>query len=84
MFYPKKFIDEVKSTFPNWEELHRYLDTGDVRVSDCLSKSFSTEISATDVLFAKSLEDLQQRAHEELEKKYLYHKWHKLYDEQNM
>ena len=32
MFYPEDFKNRVKKAYPNWDELHRRLDEGDVFV----------------------------------------------------
>lgn len=83
MFYPEDFKTRVKNAYPNWEELHRRLDSGDYFVGCYLDDSSSSAISLATVLAATSLEELQNKAKAEQEKVELYNEWCKLYREQN-
>lgn len=83
MFYPEDFKTRVKNAYPNWEGLHRRLDSGDCFVGRFLDDSSSTTISLDTVLAATSLEELQNKAKAEQEKVELYKEWSKLYHEQN-
>lgn len=82
MFYPKDFKARVKKAYPNWEELHQRLESGDVFVGRYLDDSSSTSLSLDTILNATSLEELQEKARLAQEKVELYREWSKLYKEQ--
>ncbi len=84
MFYPEAFKNRVKKVYPNWDELHRRLDSGDEFVGRYLDdSSHSSSISIATILAATSLEELQEKAKVAQAKKELYNEWSKLYNEQN-
>lgn len=83
MIYPEDFITKVKKAYPNWEELHRKLDSGDVFVGRYLDDSSPTALSLDTVLTATSLEELQEKARAIQQKGELYREWLDLYQNQN-
>lgn len=83
MFYPEDFKNRVKKAYPNWDELHRRLDEGDVFVGRYLDDSSSTEISFETILSATSLEELKNEARVGQEKVAIYNEWCRLRREQN-
>lgn len=84
MFYPEDFKNRVKKVHPNFDELHRRLDSGDVSVGIFLKDTFySPKISIDTILAANSLEELQEKARIVQERMKLASEWKKLYDEQN-
>lgn len=84
MFYPTDFKNRVKKTYPNWDELHRGLDNGDVFVGRYLNdSSYPASISLNTILAATSLEELQEMAKVLQAKVDLYNEWSQLYNEQN-
>lgn len=83
MFYPTEFKEKVKKAFPNWDELHRSLDEGDVFVGRYLDDNCTTSLSINTIMAATSLKELQDKARTELEKVELYNEWSRLYNEQN-
>lgn len=83
MFYPEDFKNRVKKAYPNWDELHRRLDEGDVFVGCYLDDSCSTGISFETILSATSLEELNNKARVGQEKVAIYNEWCRLRREQN-
>ncbi len=83
MFYPEDFKTRVKKAYPNWEDLHRRLDSGDVFVGRYLDDNSTTSLSLDTILNATSLEKLQEKARTAQEKVELYREWSNLYREQN-
>ena len=82
MFYPEDFKTRVKKAYPNCEELHLGLDSGDVFIGRYLDDSSPTSLSLDTILNATSLEELQEKARLAQEKVELYCEWSKLYREQ--
>lgn len=83
MFYPEEFKNRVKKTYPNWDELHRRMDSGDVFVGRYLDNNSPSALSLDTILTATSLEELQKKAKIAQEKVALYHDLCTLYNEQN-
>ncbi|MBD8922208.1 hypothetical protein EGR52_02140 [bacterium] len=83
MFYPEDFKNRVKKAYPNYDELHRRLDEGDVFVGRYLDDSSSTRISFETILSATSLEKLKNEARVGQEKVAIYNEWCRLRREQN-
>ncbi len=83
MFYPEDFKNRVKKVYPNWDELHRLLDSGDVVVGVYLDNTSPTALSLNTILTATSLKKLQEQAKIAQEKVALYHDWCTLYNKQN-
>lgn len=83
MFYPEDFKNRVKKAYPDFDELHRRLDNGDVFVGLFLKDDPYPPISFDAILAATSLEELQEKAKIALERMDLACEWEKLYDEQN-
>jgi hypothetical protein len=52
MRYPKTFIEQVKSTFPEWDEIHRSLDRGLPFVGDYLDEKRRLRLKPGDILTA--------------------------------
>ena len=40
--YPKEYIEKLKSSFPDWTELHEALDTGDIVVGEFFRSNIRT------------------------------------------
>lgn len=83
MYYPESFKQKVKSIYPDWEELHKRLETGDVFVGRYLNDSSPSGISIDTILKATSLKELQAEAKKMKEKVDIYTQWCNLYWGQN-
>lgn len=83
MIYSEEFKTKVKKAYPNCEELHRKLDSGDAFVGRYLDDSSPTALSLDTVLTETSLEELQQKARAAQEKAELYSEWCELFRNQN-
>lgn len=79
MIYSEDFVKRVKNVFPHWESLHEKLDTDSVWVGRYLDDSRHS-ISTNDILNAKSLEELQERALREKTISDLCAEWQTLYN----
>lgn len=89
MFYPEEFKAKVRSVcckdsdYPRVKnEVERLLAQGDRHLGSHLANAYTTSFSFMEILDAKSLEELQERAKEMKEIYELYLEWQKLFDEQ--
>lgn len=79
--YTEEFKLKCKALYPNWERLHKALDTGSVWVGRYLDDSSSGMVSAEAILAATSLEEIQAVARVEKAKRDLYAEWLKISNE---
>ena len=62
MYYPEEFQREAMELYPDWEELHRDLKKGSLFVGPKLFEKSSSVFEISDILNAKTLEQLQKQA----------------------
>ena len=62
MEFPKEFINKCKEIYPDWKELHQKLEEGNVFALRYLDDSRYNNITADDILNAKTLDELQEKA----------------------
>jgi hypothetical protein len=82
MNYPVEFKNKAKRLYPTWNDLHKMLDAGQTFAGRYLDDASSSTMSLNDILSAKSLDDLQNKARIEMEKNKLYIEWCELYHQQ--
>lgn len=82
MQYPPEFVAKCKRLYPNWTDLHRYLDAGDVIVGRYLDDNRSYGVSFPIIFAANTLAEVQKLARESLERNRLYAEWYRLYEQE--
>jgi hypothetical protein len=75
MGYSKKLIEEVKAVYPDFEKMHELAEAGSVWLGRYLDDSSTGSIPLDDILKAKSLADLQEKARVIKRKIDLYSMW---------
>ena len=60
--FKKAFVDELDALYPESKDMHRLMNEDNPWLGRWLYDSACADISYTDVLEAKSLEELQERA----------------------
>jgi len=75
MAYTQKLIDEVKAVYPDFEKMHELAEAGSVWLGRYLDDSSTGSIPLDDILKAKSLADLQEKARVIKRKIDLYSMW---------
>jgi len=83
MKYPQEFIAKAKALFPTWQSLHDALDSQSPFVGRYLDDNRYLDISAKDILEAKTLDELKERALKSNAISELYIEWLDLYHKQN-
>jgi ketopantoate reductase len=81
MEYTGKFIEEVKTEYPDWEELHDKLRRGDIRVGDYLAEKSDFRMKADEILKAFNegrQEDIKMFAEQCVRRKKLHVEWWKI------
>ena len=78
MVYSEEFKLEVKELYPNSFDIIRNLESNSYRLGDLLQYEI-VSFSAQEILNAKSLEDLQEKAKLIQKKQSIYNKWCKNY-----
>ena len=74
MAYTQELIDEVKSLYPESQEMIKHAESGSVWLGRYLDDSAPNAISLDRILLATSLEDLQKEARLAKRKVELYRK----------
>ena len=62
MKYPEAFINKCKRLYPEWIQLHKCLDNGSPCIAPMLKECGPQTFHFNEILNAKSLEELQQKA----------------------
>jgi hypothetical protein len=79
MFYPDSFKSECRRLYPDWQELHKMVEDGNVFAGRLLDDAAEGSVSLDTILHAMSLSELQELAQLEKEKVVLYDRWMGLY-----
>jgi len=85
MEYPEAFVAKVKAEYPEWQELHRKLDSGDVFVGRYLDDNRHFEMSPTAIVIAFNDgrgHEVREAAEKAVRREQLYSEWSELYDAQ--
>jgi hypothetical protein len=80
MIYPEEFKQKCREIYPNWNCLHEQLNSGTMIVGRYLDDAQQSDISATMVLKATSLEQLRAEASRIIKRQELYGEWWDLYN----
>lgn len=78
MIYSKEFIEKVKKEYPDWKDLHRALEMGDIRVGNYLAEKSNLDMDAEEIVRAFNEgreEDVFKSAEKCVRRKKLYVEW---------
>lgn len=80
--YPKEFKEKCKKVYPDWTQLHNFLDLNNPYAGRLLNDAALDVISPEDIINATSLDELKNKALAIKEKEELYSEWYKIFSSQ--
>jgi len=75
MGYSKELIAEVKELYPDYPEMHKHAENGDVWLGRYLDDASTGGMALDEILTATTLEELQAKARLKKRRVALYVKW---------
>ncbi len=82
MFYPSEFVERIKRLYPDWYELHRRLETGDMWVERYLFDGAEYANLPQFIFKDKSPYEVMRKTNEAKKKKEILQEFYKLYHQQ--